>query len=136
MREAEDSSSHLSDQELVMALDGELPPRDSSRVEAHLTGCWTCRSRKMELERAIAGLIDLQQQLSRRLPPAEGPRALLKAQLARMAPLHSMSWWQAPLSRRAAWIAAVACGLALVWTAVTRWIPASRPAATLALAVP
>jgi hypothetical protein len=137
MREAQNPSSHLSDRELLMALDGELTPRDSSRVEAHLTGCWTCRSRKLELERAIADFVHLQQEnLSRQLPPREGPRALLKAHLAQMARTQSLSWWQAPVARRAAWIAAAACGLTLVWAAATRWIPASRPAPALALAVP
>src|SRR5215469_9087748 len=44
--------SHLSDSELIMAMDGELPPRDAQRAGAHLEACWTCRSRKTELERA------------------------------------------------------------------------------------
>jgi hypothetical protein len=136
MREAQDSSSHLSDRELLMALDGELAPPDSSRVEAHLTGCWTCRSRKLELERAISDFVHLQQEnLSPQLPPAEGPRALLKAQLAQMARTRSW-WWRAPQLPPAAWIAAAACGLALVWTAATGWIPGSRQKPALVLAVP
>jgi anti-sigma factor RsiW len=37
---------HLADQELLMALDGELPPKETSRVESHLATCWACRVRK------------------------------------------------------------------------------------------
>jgi len=41
--------SHLSDQELLLAVDGELPPRDAARVQSHLAACWACRSRNQEI---------------------------------------------------------------------------------------
>jgi hypothetical protein len=78
--------SHLSDQELLLALDGELAPRDAGRVQWHLAACWTCRARKQEIEGAISEFIRVQRQtLDMQLPPADGPRALLKAQLAQLA---------------------------------------------------
>ena len=70
---------HIADQELMLALDGELSAHDAARVEAHVSGCWTCRARRQELEHAIADYVRLPKPA---LPSADGPRALLKAQMA------------------------------------------------------
>jgi hypothetical protein len=44
---------HLSDRDLVLALDGELPLRRQAAVDAHLTDCTSCRTRRRQLhERA------------------------------------------------------------------------------------
>jgi hypothetical protein len=75
--------SHLSDRELTMALDRELPARDANRVEEHLAACWSCRSRKLELERAITGFVHVYR--SQEPTTADGPRATLKARLAQLA---------------------------------------------------
>src|SRR5690242_20131530 len=48
---------HLSDQELLLAADGELSAQDTARIDSHLAACWTCRTRKHELEMAVAGFI-------------------------------------------------------------------------------
>lgn len=72
---------HLSDQELQMAVDGELPSGRLGRVESHLASCWECRARKQELEAAIAEFIHFQRGVDMSIPSAEGPRALLKAQM-------------------------------------------------------
>jgi hypothetical protein len=75
--------SHLNDELLLMELDGELSPQAAASVRAHLDACWRCRARRQELERSIADFIQVyQQEFDRRLPPAAGPRALLKANLA------------------------------------------------------
>ena len=42
---------HLSDRDLVLALDGELPVRRQVAVDAHLTECHSCRSRRTQLGR-------------------------------------------------------------------------------------
>ena len=77
---------HLSDQELVLAADGELSSARAEQVAAHLVECWPCRARKQELELAIADFVRLQRgHLDPLLPPPAGPRALLKAQLAELA---------------------------------------------------
>jgi hypothetical protein len=77
---------HLSDEELVLAADGELDPRRDAQVRAHLAACWQCRTRLRDLEGAIAGFVHLHSAtLDPQVPPAAGPRAMLKAQLAAMA---------------------------------------------------
>jgi len=78
--------SHLSDQELVLAADGELTPRRDAQVRAHLAACWQCRTRWRELEGAIADVVHLHSaNLDSRIPPAAPARAMLKAQLADVA---------------------------------------------------
>ena len=75
--------SHASDELLLMDLDGELSPRVASLVRAHLDACWRCRVRRQELERSIADFIQAyQQEFDQRLPPAPGPRAMLRAKFA------------------------------------------------------
>jgi Putative zinc-finger len=74
---------HLSDQELVLAADGELTPRRDAEVRAHLAACWQCRTRLRELEGAIADYVHLHAaSLDPRMPSAAPARAMLKAQLA------------------------------------------------------
>lgn len=43
------SCLHLSDYDLVLALDGELPYRRQVAVDAHLTECASCRTRRSQL---------------------------------------------------------------------------------------
>ncbi len=77
---------HLSDQELVLAADGELNPRRDAQVRAHLAACWQCRTRLRGLEGAIADFVHLHSaSFDPQVPPAAGARALLKAQLAAIA---------------------------------------------------
>jgi hypothetical protein len=78
--------SHLSDQELLLAADGELSARDAGRVQSHLAACWACRARKQEIEAAIGEFIRMHRRnFDVQIPPPDGPRALLHAQLARLA---------------------------------------------------
>src|ERR1700733_10013488 len=87
--------THLSDQELLLAVDGELSPRDLERVESHLAACWACRVRKQEIETAIGEFVRFQRQnFDLRIPPSDGPRALLKAQLAQPAVAAERASWQ------------------------------------------
>jgi len=78
--------SHLSDQELARALDGELSPRRSAEVRAHLSSCSECRLRLTDAEAALADLMQVhRRELDARIPPLAGPRELLQARLASMA---------------------------------------------------
>jgi hypothetical protein len=78
--------NHVTDQELLLAADGELPSRHSARVRAHLEACWDCRARRVEIEAAIIDFARAHRQsLDPQLPPAAGPRALLRARLAQLA---------------------------------------------------
>src|SRR5208282_1671815 len=77
---------HLSDQELLLAADGELPHRRAAQVHAHLSACWGCRARMAEIEGTITDFArTYRQALDTQLPPMAGPRALLRAQLAELA---------------------------------------------------
>jgi hypothetical protein len=77
---------HISDQELLQTADGELPNRRADLVHAHLAACWTCRARMAEIEGTIADFVRAHRQsFDSELPSAEGPRALLRAQLSELA---------------------------------------------------
>ncbi len=78
--------SHLSDQQLLLDVDGELSTHAGKLVRTHLASCWSCRARRQEMENAIADYVRLREGLcDEKLPPADGPRALLRAQLAELA---------------------------------------------------
>jgi len=75
--------SHLSDQDVLLLMDGELSAGDRARAESHLNACWVCRTRKQELEEAIGNFVRIHRNsLDSLLPPPTGPRALLKARIA------------------------------------------------------
>jgi hypothetical protein len=77
--------THISDDDLLLAIDGELADGDAAAVESHLEDCWACRTRRQEIESAIAVFMKVHQRnLNPELPPAAGPRALLKARIAQM----------------------------------------------------
>jgi hypothetical protein len=71
---------HVSDQDLLRELEGELSSRRRVVVRGHLEGCWKCRTRYHEFDAAIADFVRLNQESG--LPPGDPPRAMLKARLA------------------------------------------------------
>ena len=76
---------HLSDQELLQLADGEASGRDARRIRSHLAACPTCRARLRSLENAASDFARVRQEtLDAKLPPADGPRAMLKARLAQL----------------------------------------------------
>lgn len=86
---------HLSDQELLQAADGELPARRASHVQAHLAACWDCRARMADIEATIGDFArGHRQALDPQLPSIDGPRALLRAQLAELASKPVSPWRQ------------------------------------------
>jgi hypothetical protein len=85
-------SFHLSDQQLLTHIDGELTPQDEKQVREHLDACWKCRVRKQEIEHAIADFVRVHRD-SASLPSAEGPRALLRAQMERVAQGGAPTTW-------------------------------------------
>jgi hypothetical protein len=106
------ADSHLSDQQLLLALEGELSAREENLVHAHLHACWKCRVRQEELENAIVDFVRIHQQdLDARIPPGGGPRALLKARIAELSAAKSNGrpeWFT--VSRGLACVGAI-CGL-------------------------
>jgi hypothetical protein len=89
------SDMHLSDQEMLLAADGELSTRRAAEVHAHLAACWGCRARMAEIEATIADFARAHRQtLDPQLPSIAGPRALLRARLAESASQREVgSWW-------------------------------------------
>src|ERR1700739_368872 len=77
--------AHISDETLLMAIDGELPVAKAAEVASHVTACWSCRARRQEIEAAIAIYVRANQRsLDSKIPAGAGPRAMLKARLAEM----------------------------------------------------
>jgi hypothetical protein len=115
---------HLSDQELLLAVDGELSAADAGRVQSHLAACWACRARQQEIEASIGEFIRLHRRsLDGQIPPADGPRALLKAQLAQLARPPRPHW-------RLSWAVAAAAATAVLAIGVLHpW--AGRPSTHL-----
>ena len=94
--EANGSDAHISDEDLLMAIDGELDDEEAAAVEEHLIACWACRTHRQEIEQAIAVYVRVRQRnLDSKIPAAAGPRALFKARLALVAeakPAPSTAW--------------------------------------------
>ena len=123
--------SHLSDQQLLLDIENELATHDEKVAHAHLGTCWKCRTRRQELETAIADFVhSRQQEFDSKIPPAAGPRALLKARLAELAEGEAngrLSWHG--LDRRFAWaLVATICGLLAIISYAGRPNSSARPA--------
>jgi hypothetical protein len=75
--------SHISDEDLLLAVDGELTGRHASKVRAHLATCWHCRARLAELEDTIVNFARAHRHtLDPKLPSSDGPHALLRAHIS------------------------------------------------------
>jgi hypothetical protein len=90
---------HLSDDELMLALDGELDPVRMAQAGEHLRQCWSCRERRKELEQSITEYVRMHRDLAPDIPPGDGPLARLRAQMAAMPEEQTA----ARRSRSAAW---------------------------------
>jgi hypothetical protein len=87
--------AHISDQDLLRAVDGELSSGEASRIHSHLEACWTCRTRRMELDKAIADFVRAQRgSTENELPAIEGPRALLRARMKQLQSAEQPTLWQ------------------------------------------
>ena len=49
--------SHLSDDDLLLYLDGEAAPNRGKKIEEHVKSCWGCRARLHEIEQAVTGFV-------------------------------------------------------------------------------
>jgi hypothetical protein len=86
MRHYESHLSHLSDEELLLVIDGELPDARAKQVEEHLAACWDCRARKQSVEKTISNLVEARHAaFDAEVQPSAGARALLKANLGQIA---------------------------------------------------
>jgi Putative zinc-finger len=106
---------HPSNQELVLAADGELPRRLAAQLRAHLSTCWDCRARMAAVEGAIVDFARAYRQvLHPRLPPVDGRRALLKAQLTERVAKSNSGLWQQLFCLGSASRTAIYVGIALL----------------------
>jgi len=122
--------SHLSDRELLLAVDGELSARDAGRVQSHLAACWACRARHQEIEATIENFIRLHRRnLDPQIPSSDGPRAWLRAQLAQLAGPRRMPW-------RLSWAMAAAFLLVAIAYFVSHFPAWRTPSRTIAVTVP
>ena len=130
---------HLSDQELLQALDGELTPKDAQGAQAHLAACWACRCRQQDIQTAIGEFIRLQRgALDCKLPSADGPRALMKARLAQLSAAQSTRpRWFRGFSQRLGWAAiAFAIMATLTYRTVSMAWRAAVPSVTVTVPNP
>ena len=48
---------HVSDEELLLLEDGELPLSRSAEIRSHMEACWSCRTRVKEIEDTIVDFV-------------------------------------------------------------------------------
>jgi len=90
-----DENIHPSDQDLLLVADGEVPESRAAKVRVHLEACWQCRARMAQIEATIVDFVRANADSGEfKLPPAAGPRALLKARLAELAEGSSAAPWR------------------------------------------
>ena len=74
--------THLSDEILLLSVDGELALRDVAQVKAHLEACWSCRARRDQVEESIAEVVQYRDLLLRPyLPPSRTGRSMFLGRL-------------------------------------------------------
>ena len=85
---------HLSDQEILLVLDGEVSRGRAKHAQTHLASCWLCRSRMGEMERTIEDFVSVHRRSGDPgLPSIDGARALLKARLGEAAATPTHRGW-------------------------------------------
>lgn len=126
-----DRDSHLSDQDLLLYLEGELTGREAKTAGQHLADCGRCRARSQELEQAVEDFTRVHQEgLDAQLPPPDGPRALLRAQMARLVSAAPARRLRFALSPGLLWAGAAAlCAvLSVAWWLAGPGLPWRAPA--------
>lgn len=64
------AAPHVSEEQLLLLLDGELNAGDAARVREHLAACWQCRTSLEEMERSIAEFVRYRNSLYQRCFPS------------------------------------------------------------------
>jgi len=62
---------HPDENQLLLALEGELTPEESATIDRHLGSCWECRARSHELQRGILAFVEYREK--RYLPSLAPP---------------------------------------------------------------
>lgn len=76
------SRKHVTDEELLGFMDGEVRIGQARRTRLHLEACWSCRRRYEQIQTAIFEFMDYRKQLAARdMPPPSSGRVQFLAQL-------------------------------------------------------
>lgn len=77
---------HLTDEALLLWLDGELSSKQLVEVDRHVQACWSCRSRRQAMEEGITDLVDYHTAVTAPyLPPPSDGREIFLARLEKLA---------------------------------------------------
>ena len=106
-----DRNAHLTDEELLLAADGEVSEERIAEIRQHLADCWPCRARQHELETAAVEFVRTNlEALNPLLPAADAVRAQLQARLKSVTPAAP------PVVVRSPWAWPAAAAAALLFT--------------------
>lgn len=114
-------SSHLSDEDLIAYIDGELPSRRTRLASRHIRSCWWCRAQSEKFTRGITRFVECRTaEAKHNVPPARwaGFDARLSAAAAAPSPTPPAPWWRnflPPFRFRLAAVTASAAAI-LLWT--------------------
>ena len=77
---------HLTEEGLLLLLDGELSPPEREQAKTHVDSCWSCRARRDALARSTADFADYQNAfLAPHMPPPPSGKPLFIARLNELA---------------------------------------------------
>jgi hypothetical protein len=77
---------HLSDEQLLLALDGESSAQEAAQVKGHLEACWSCRARREQIEKAIEDVVEYRDHLMKPyFPMPLGGRSMFVTRLEQLA---------------------------------------------------
>lgn len=65
------ANGHPDENQLLLALERELPPEGIAEIERHLGACWSCRARSEEMRRGVLAFVEYRE--NRYLPSLAGP---------------------------------------------------------------
>jgi hypothetical protein len=122
---------HLSDEELVLAADGELTPGRAVKMREHLAACPSCRARMDGIERVGAEL----SRFDPALPSVAGARASLRARLAELAAEPDRNAWRRMAFAAAAFLV-VAAGMLTLHESRSVAVSLPKPSLTPGATVP
>src|SRR3984957_367821 len=119
------ADGHPDEDQLLLALEHELPADDAARVEKHLGNCWSCRARFDEMQRGILAFVEYREQrylpyLPAPPPASSGFRDRLRNLLREGSPigLPTRVWRKLVallvLPKQLKWVSAVATVMAIV----------------------
>jgi hypothetical protein len=126
-----DADGHPDENQLLLALEGELPSAEAMQIEQHLGTCWSCRARSHEMQRGILAFVEYREK--RYLPSIDTPPddfrgfpAALRSTIAESEPIglstRIWQWIRSALrfASQVKWAGAMAAIMAAVifWTQV------------------